>query len=127
MALTPTATLSLAQEAPPTRHPEFPLANPPQASPAAYQVMSFPMLSPPPPFSPNTSHPKESWQKYSEANKDTNDRSRQAALTSAFITSYFCHTQKLLMKPPSCVRDGLHSAVTLASGARGFHETVRGQ
>lgn len=65
--------------------------------------------------------PKESWQNYSEANKDTCGLPRQLALASAFITSHFCETQKPLMEPPSRAYDGLHGAVTPAFGAHGFH------
>lgn len=107
VAFTPTATLSLA----------FPPTTPP-ASPAAYQIMSFPMLSPPPPSTHSTqvTCPKESWQNYREANKDTNGRSRQLALASAFITSHFHDTLKPLMEPPLHACDGLHGAVTPAFG-----------
>lgn len=129
VSLTLTATHSPAQEAPPTRHPCVSTGKSPPSIPSSlpnhvlsHVITPFSVLPPTP-----VTCPKESWQKCSEENKDTNDCSRQAALASAFITSHFCHTQKLLMKPPSCAHDGLHSAVTLAFGAHGFYETVRGQ
>lgn len=80
-------------------------------SASSSHAMSFLMLSPSPLFFLNTSHLKDSWQKYGEANKDTNDCSRRAAFESAFITSHFCQTHKLLMKLLLCDHDGLHSGL----------------
>lgn len=70
------------------------------------------------PTAVHSTWPKESWQNYSKAHKDTNGRSRQLALASALITSNFCNTT--VIKPLLCASDRLHGAATLAFGTRGF-------
>lgn len=46
---------------------------------------------------------------------------RQLVLASAFITSHFCDTQKLVMKRLLCAHDGLRGAITPAFGAHSIH------
>lgn len=122
MALTPTATLSQAQETLATRHPTVSTGKLPPSMPSSLpsHVLSCvaSLLCPP---TAHSTCPKESWQNYSEANKDTNGRSRQLELASAFITSHFCNTQKTVIKPLLCAYDKLHAAVTSAFRAHGFH------
>lgn len=85
--------------------PQHPLANPPLSIPTKSCLFPccHPLLRPP---TAQVTCPKGSWQNYSEANKDTNGRSRQPALASAFITSRFHDTLKLLMEPPWRAYDG---------------------
>lgn len=123
VALTPTATLSLAREAPPTRHPTVSTGKLPPSIPSSLPSHVLfpccrPLLRPP---TAQATCPKESWQNYSEANKDTNGRPRQLALASAFITAHFLrHTKASRGEPPLRAHDGLRRAVTPAFRAHGF-------
>lgn len=122
----------------PRRHklpvaPQSLLENCPPASPAAHRAMSSPVLRPPHPTAllcPPTAHsfcPEESWQSYSEVNKDTNGSSRQFCTCISmhypffFSLSLFCrHAQKTVIKPSLCVHDGLRCCTSLLQLSHGF-------
>lgn len=101
----------------PRRHklpvaPQPLLENCPPASPAAHRAMSSPVLPTPlaPLLCPPTAHsfcPEESWQSYSEANKDTNGSSRQfctcISMHYPFFSSLsFAATHKRLSSSRHC-------------------------
>lgn len=124
MALTPTALPSLK----PRRHhppatPQQPLAKSLPATPEAYRVMSFPMLS-----LPSSIHPQHKSLALQRAGRTTVKQTKiqMAAADSSHLhlhslpLIFVTHT-KLLMEQPLCVCDGLHSAVTAAFGAYGIH------
>lgn len=119
----------------PRRHklpvaPQSLLENCPPASPAAHRAMSSPVLPTPltPLLCPPTAHsfcPEESWQSYSEANKDTNGSSRQfctcISMHYPFFFFLFCrHAQKTVIKPSLCVHDWLRRRTGLPQLSHGF-------
>lgn len=89
----------LWHQLPPSLSPadlEYPLEDSPPASPAAYRVMSSPMLSP-----PSSVHPQHKSLAVKRAGRSTVKQakiqtacSRQLALASAFITSHFLRHTK---------------------------------